>query len=86
MASPDYPFEAVRVIDIVTYADGRSPDDDPVEIHRVRVYNPGDLVPPSAVLGNAEAGPNAWLKLGPDVRYRPGREPKPAPKAEPKGK
>jgi hypothetical protein len=56
---------AVRIIDYVVMS-----EDGETEVHRVRAYNPGNPVPPSAVLGDAEADASAWLTVGPDVRRR----------------
>lgn len=54
MAASDNPYEAVRII---MYGD-------------VRAFNPGDIVPASAV-----DGPDAWLVLDVDVKVRPGYKP-----------
>ena len=50
MVAPNFPYVAIRIIMIGDYA---------------RAYNPGDLVPASAV-----EGPDAWLRVGVDVKKR----------------
>ena len=58
MAASTAPYEAIRII---MFGD-------------VRAYNPGDIVPASAV-----DGPDAWLVLDEDVKVRDGFRPdKPA--------
>jgi hypothetical protein len=77
MVAPNFAYVAVRPIDYVVMADGRQgTDDEPWEWHRVRVYNPGDPVSQTAVIGDPEAEPNAWLNVGPDVVKREDYPPK----------
>ena len=57
MVAPNFPYVAIRIIMIGDYA---------------RAYNPGDLVPASAV-----EGPDAWLRVGVDVKKRDDGKSKP---------
>src|SRR5215471_16204704 len=85
MVAPNWPYVAARVIDYVVMHDGRlGKDDEPFEWHRIRAYNPGDPVAPTAVIGDPEAAPNAWLHVGADV-VSPAEyySPKPEAPAEP---
>jgi hypothetical protein len=72
--APEWPYIAARVIDLVIYEDVRGRK---LEVHRARAYNPGDLVSPTAVIGDPKAGPDAWLEVGPDVSRREDYPPKP---------
>jgi len=77
MVAPNFTYVAVRAIDYVAMQPGRQgTDDEPFEWHRVRAYNTGDLVSQTAVIGDPEASPDAWLKVGPDVVKRENYPPK----------